>query len=216
MKLYEYANEDQLRTALIERNLRDISTQLEDLRRALAEVVGPAADALPSINVVVTISPDNVSPFAIGFYAREYGSGRPYRWTGDGNIFEFRLLLNRNCSWNFVMHADPANGVDLQDIKGFVDYAEIPLQVFPGPNQIQGTVPQRLFSNQLVLSFYHPKNSVPSQVDASNPDSRSLCLAFYEMNLSPELPQSDAAQQAVLAAAPEARKGRRQSRAIRK
>jgi hypothetical protein len=215
MRLYEYASENELRTALIERNLRDILAQLEDLRRTLGERVGTAAELVPSADTIVTISPDDVSPFAIGFYAREYGSGRPYRWTGDGNIFELRIHLNRSCNWNFVMHADPATGVELQAIKGFVDYAEIPLQVLLGANRIQGSVSRRLFSNQLVLSFFHPQSTVPSQVDPNNLDSRSLSLAFYELKLSPELPQIEA-EQTEIPPAPQARKGRRQAKSAQK
>jgi hypothetical protein len=211
VRLYEYANESQLRTALIERNIQEILTQLDDLKRTLAGIVGAAPGVLPGADTIVLISPDDVSPFAIGFYAREFGSGRPYRWTGDGNIFEFRIHLNRNCEWKFVMHADPANGVDIQAIKGFVDYAEVHLQVATGTNEITGTVPRKLFSNQVVLSFFHPQNAVPSQTDPSNADNRPLCLAFYEMKLSPEFPQTEVPKEEIQSA-PQARKGRRHSK----
>lgn len=187
MRLNEYANEDQLRTTLIERNLREITLQLDELRKIVAELVGARADIVPPDDAVVTVSPDNVAPFAMGFYAREYGNGRPYRWTGDGNVFELRIHLNRCCDWRFTMHADPANGVDLQATKAFVDYAEIPLEVVAGANLISGTVPRKLFASQLVLSFYHPQSVVPNHFDSSSPDARSLCMAFYEMRLTPHI-----------------------------
>jgi hypothetical protein len=215
VSLYEYANESQLRTALIERNLRELATELSDLRRTLAEVVGAAATILPTADTVVTISPDDVSPFAMGFFAREFGNDRPYRWTGDGDVFELRITLNRSCDWQFIMHADPAHGVELGLLKAFVDYAEIPLQIIPGANHVHGVVPRKLFSNQLVLSFYHRQKSVPNQQDPSNPDNRSLCLAFYELKLSPELSQP-VVLQPVDAVGRETRKGRRETKVARK
>jgi hypothetical protein len=187
VKLYEYKNEDLLRTALIERKLTEISTELADLRAGLAAVVGLVEETLPPVDFRLKITADDVAPFSAGFYEREFNGGRPFRWTGDGALFEFRVSLNRNCDWTFEIYVVPAQGVALDSLKGFADYSEIPLQFSAEGDRIRGTVPRRLFSNLLVLSFYHPERIIPSQVNERNADNRTLCLAFYELELWPKL-----------------------------
>jgi hypothetical protein len=174
------------RVGLLERAISESRSQLDELRKA---VVG-AKNGCPSDEQnraqLVQIDADAVAPFAAGFYFKETDAhGRPYRWTGRSDFFELRFYLNRDVSWTFELEFMANPHVDVNLMRAFVDYAEVPLT--PGETGIiRGPVPTRPLCNFATITFYLPSRFVPRQLDPSSDDGRSLGIVFYRLSLRPE------------------------------
>jgi hypothetical protein len=178
----------EFRVALLERAMAENTRQMGELARALARL--GLAGALPAIEnsslQTITIDADAVSPFAAGFHRRETdATGRHYRWTGKADFFELRFALDRNAPWNFEMTLMGNDHVNLTLLRAFVDYAEIPIGINSLTGVVHGSIPKRLFANLVTLTFHLPARFVPSELDASSPDHRSLSAVFYKIEIIP-------------------------------
>jgi hypothetical protein len=174
------------RLAIMERGLTEVTARVGELASALAElahVTGPtdAASTQP-----IVLGADDISPFAAGFYQREFDSAdRPYRWTGRGSFFEMRIRLNRNFEWSFNMELQRNRHVNISKLRGYVDYIEIPVQANGADGNIRGVIPSKPFGNSAVLTFQLPNLFVPNQIDPDSPDNRTLGVVFYEFQAEP-------------------------------
>lgn len=190
------------RVGLLERASAENARRLAEIGRAIAQMRGTndSRRALPPREFA--IDADSVSPFDTGFYYRQMDdAGRPYRWTGRGDFFELRFALDRNVAWKFWMELQANQHVALAQLRGFVDYAEIPLDLERLGGPVGGIVPARPLSNVIVMTFHLPVHFVPRELDPSSTDSRTLGVVFYGIKFAPlaapdgEAPlESDAAQ----------------------
>jgi hypothetical protein len=175
----------EMRLKMAERAVAQLTARLGELTTTLADVVA-IRPSLQHLEKVV-IGADTVGPFALGFHERETDmEGRPYRWTGNGPTFEFRFGLNRNVDWSFTMELGPNSRSDISTLRGFVDYAEIEIDVSQKLGLVHGVIPARAFARLAIVSFYLPGLFVPSQADPQTPDSRSLGVVFYEFRADPK------------------------------
>jgi hypothetical protein len=170
------------RVELIERAVAEQGRRLDELMRALSE--DEALDLRVPEKIVV--DPISVSPFASGFHFHENDdAGRPYRWTGRGDFFELRVQMNRNVDWTFEMELRGNDHVNVDPLRCFVDYIEVPIS-FGGPSWLaMGRVPAKPLSNRAVLTFYLPDHFIPSKLDPSSVDHRRLSAVFYGLTLVP-------------------------------
>jgi len=83
------------------------------------------------------------------------------------------------------MHLMSNANVDLTQLRAFVDYAEVPIQLEASGAHIHGPVPAKHFSHLITLTFYLPSNFVPSRLDPNSADNRSLGVVFYGLKLDP-------------------------------
>ncbi len=174
-----------VRVTLAERAIADASIRIAELTEAVVALMGGERPVAPAGPLHAVIDADAVSPFALGFYQREFDKlGRPFRWTGKGSIFELRLRLDRNVQWSFAMEVQPNPNVDTALLRAFVDYVEVPTTADPTGKVLSGIIPERLFSNLATLTFMLPKTFVPAQVNPAVQDSRTLGLIFYELRLT--------------------------------
>jgi hypothetical protein len=188
------ANDMAIRLALAERAIADASIRIGELTRAVAALSGADRRPAPTTARAAVVDADAVSPFALGFYHREFDKlGRPFRWTGKGNIFEIRLRLDRNVQWSFAMEVQPNPNVDAGALRAFVDYMEVPAAIDATGKVLGGVMPERLFSDFATLTFLLPNTFIPAQVNPSAQDNRTLGLIFYELRVSPEPPGKQAA-----------------------
>lgn len=184
-----------LRIGMLERATAENQRRLLELERTLSDLQdtsGPAA--LPPREL--TITADSMSAFWAGFYYRQMDEvGRPYRWTGRGDFFEFRFAIDRNVPWKFRMEIYGNDYVPIRQLKGFMDYVEIPLD-FEGENgSVSGVVPMRNFCRTVVATFYLPSHFVPREFDPASTDIRELGAVFYELKLFPiNVPSRGAAE----------------------
>lgn len=177
----------EFRVALLERAFTSANTQIRELTTTLAKVtnLSPKDDAAPQ---ALSVNPDSIAPFSAGFYSREGDpEGRAFRWTGPGDHFEFRLGLNRNLPWSFVMEVASNEHLHASRLRAFVDYVEVPTQVDPAGAFVHGEIPVREFGTVATLTFFMPNTFRPSQTEPGSKDSRSLGLVFYHLRLDPAL-----------------------------
>jgi hypothetical protein len=171
-----------LRLLLAERAIAESAARIAELTGALAqltEVTQPsvAADVPP-----VVVDADAVSPFALGFYQREFDKlGRPFRWTGKSDLFEIRLRLNRSAPWSFALELQPNPNVDTRKLRAFVDYIEIPVAIDDAGKTVSGAIPERYFGTAATVTFLLPNTFVPSTVNPAVQDNRALGVIFYEL-----------------------------------
>jgi hypothetical protein len=185
------------RLGLLERAMMDSSIRIGDLTERIARFEDGAATSGSEIPEPFEIKAEEISPFAIGFYAKETDNdNRTYRWTGSINFFEFRFALNRDVAWAFNMQIATNPNVNIGELRAFADYAETPIQVDRAEQNVSGTIPIRRFSNIVTLSIYQPSVFVPQQLDPSSEDRRSLGIVFYNLTLTPALAQADTAKPA--------------------
>jgi len=175
----------QERLAIAERAIADATVRINELSHALGEIAQtPEGDEVS--RKALAIGADTVSPFSTGFYQREYdAAGRAYRWTGRGNLFELRIRLSRSFGWDFVMELQQNAHVDVAQLRGFVDYIEVPVEISAPEALVRGTIPARPFGRHAVLTFLLPNLFVPSQISSESSDTRSLGLVFYALRAAP-------------------------------
>jgi hypothetical protein len=169
-----------IRLVLAERAVAEQATRIAELTAALAGLTGATQPSATGDEIVVDA--DAVSPLALGFYHRELDKlGRPFRWTGKSDLFEFRLRLNRSVPWSFAVELQSNPNVDMTMLRGFVDYSEIPVDVDETSKTVSGTIPERYFGTNATLSFLLPNTYVPSTINPAAQDNRTLGLIFYEL-----------------------------------
>ncbi|HTW31952.1 MAG TPA: hypothetical protein VMD76_09750 [Candidatus Sulfotelmatobacter sp.] len=168
------------RVALLERAVTENARRLAELARVLR------GDKRSGARETVTIDADSVSPFAAGFHFRETdATGRPYRWTGRGDFFELRVRLDRNTDWTFEMDLRGNDHVNVASLRGFVDYVEVPIAFSVLEAHAIGEIPAKPLSDVAVLTFYLPAHFVPSKLDPTSVDHRTLSAVFYGLKLVP-------------------------------
>lgn len=174
------------RLAIMERGLTEVTARVGELASALAELTQLTGPTDAASTQPVVLGADDISPFAAGFYQREFDSAeRPYRWTGRGSFFEMRIRVNRNFEWSFLMELQRNRHVNISKLRAYVDYIEIPVQVNGSDGYIRGVIPSKPFASSAVLSFQLPNLFVPNQIDADSPDNRTLGVVFYEFRAEP-------------------------------
>jgi hypothetical protein len=176
----------EFRVRLLERSLADAKTRITELSQALAGIAGlPSYASDPHANPIV-IDANAIAPFASGFYPCEEDlEGKAFRWTGHGDFFEFRIVLNRNFRWAFAMEVRPGPGVEVGKIRAFVDYAEIAVQIDADGSHVRGVIPERPFASVLALTFHLSSRFIPSEADSSSNDTRTLSLQFRGLKIKP-------------------------------
>jgi hypothetical protein len=180
-----------VRLLLAERAIAESATRIAELTQALAQLTDVGQPSAAGQTLVVDA--DAVSPFSLGFYHRELDKlGRPFRWTGRSDVFEFRLRLNRNVSWSFEMEVQPNPNVDTKKLRGFVDFIEIPVEIDDAGKTVKGLVPERYFGTSATVTFLLPNTYVPSTVNPSVQDNRTLGLIFYELRAKVRPSKDDA------------------------
>ena len=178
------ASEDQLnfRLGLVERAVAEQGRRLAELAQCLDGDGGRARPAPEPIFV----DADAVSPFAAGFHFRETdATGRPYRWTGRGDFFELRVRLNRYVPWTFELDLRGNDHVNVETVRAFVDYIEVPVGMAGASGHPTGPVPAAPHSDLAVFTFHLPTHFVPSKLDPSSVDHRTLSAVFYGLRLVP-------------------------------
>jgi hypothetical protein len=186
------------RVGLIERAVAENARRLGELAHALE---GERQSAEHGLQPII-MNADSVAPFAAGFHFREFdATGRAYRWTGKGDFFELRVALDRSSEWTLELDLRGNDHVSVETLRAFADYIEIPLRFAGSMPHFSGTLPKKTCSNLAVLTFYLPAHFVPSRLDPSSVDHRSLSAVFYELKLVPRLdgapaPRTDGVVQA--------------------
>jgi hypothetical protein len=169
-----------IRVLLAERAVAEQASRIADLTAALAALTGVEQPSAGHQTIVVDA--DAVSPLALGFYHREFDKlGRPFRWTGKSDLFEFRVRLNRGAPWSFELELQGNPNVDMKKLRGFVDYIEIPVEIDDANKIVSGTIPERIFGTTATVSFLLPNTYVPSVLNPAVQDNRTLGLIFYEL-----------------------------------
>jgi hypothetical protein len=169
-----------IRLLLAERAIAEQAARMAELTAALAGLTGIEAPSATGQSIVVDA--DAVSPLALGFYHREFDKlGRPFRWTGKSDLFEFRVRLNRNAAWAFELELQANPNVEMKKLRGFVDYIEIPVEVGDANKTVSGIIPERIFGATATVSFLLPNTYVPSIINPDVQDNRTLGLIFYEL-----------------------------------
>jgi hypothetical protein len=184
MRMENSRTEDEIgfRVGLMERAVAEQGRRLGELVRALSndetqERPPPAA---------IMVDADSVSPFAAGFHFRETdATGRPYRWTGRGDFFEIRIRLDRRVEWSFELDLRGNDHVNVDTLRAFVDYVEVPVGFGRAGAHPVGKVPTKALSDLAVFTFYLPTHFVPSKLDPESVDHRSLSAVFYGLKLVP-------------------------------
>ena len=169
-----------IRLLLAERAVAEQASRIAELTAALAGLTGVEQPSAGDQTIVVDA--DAVSPLALGFYHREFDKlGRPFRWTGKSDLFEFRVRLNRGAPWSFELELQGNPNVDMKKLRGFVDYIEIPVEIDDANKIVSGTIPERIFGATATVSFLLPNTYVPSVINPTVQDDRTLGLIFYEL-----------------------------------
>jgi hypothetical protein len=175
------------RMGLLERAVAENARRLGELAHALD---GGDADTGHEPQTII-VDADSVAPFAAGFHFREFdATGRPYRWTGKGDFFELRVALDRKFEWAFELDLRGNDHVNVEPLRVFADYVGIPLAFIGSLPHFSGTLPTRSCSSAAVLTFYLPVHFVPSRLDPSSVDHRSLSAVFYDLRLVPRLAET--------------------------
>jgi hypothetical protein len=171
------------RLGLIERAVAEQGRRLDEFIGALD---GDEIGSRPAPRAII-VDADSVSPFAAGFHFRETdATGRPYRWTGRGDFFEIRLRLDRSVEWTFELDLRGNDHVNVAPIRAFADYIEVPVGSGGPGGHPMGLIPAKTHSELLVLTFYLPTHFVPSRLDPSSVDHRTLSAVFYGLKLVPD------------------------------
>jgi hypothetical protein len=174
------------RLRIVERALAEATAQIGELASAMAEVADLTGLSDAASTQPVTISADDITPFAVGFYQREFDTAdRPYRWTGKGSFFELRVRINRNFEWSFVMELQRNRHVNISKLRAYVDYMEVPVESNDADGYIRGVIPSRPFGSSAILTFQLPNLFVPKQIDHDSPDNRTLGVVFYDIRAEP-------------------------------
>jgi hypothetical protein len=169
------------RLGLVERAVAEQGRRLDEFIEALA---GDEEQSRPAPRSIL-VDADAVSPFAAGFHFRETdATGRAYRWTGRGDFFELRVRLDRRVEWAFELDLRGNDHVNVAQLRAFVDYVEVPIDFTPNLHP-RGRSPKKKQSELAVFTFYLPTHFVPSRLDPSSVDHRSLSAVFYGLKLDP-------------------------------
>lgn len=177
-------SDDQLnfRLGLIERAVAEQGRRLSEL----AQVLNGKNDRERPAPKPIFVDADSVSPFAAGFHFRETdATGRPYRWTGRGDFFELRVRLDRSTPWTFELDVRGNDHVNVETVRAFVDYIEVPVASAGATGHPTGPVPMAPHSDLAVFTFHLPTHFVPSKLDPSSVDHRTLSAVFYGLRLVP-------------------------------
>ncbi len=181
----------ELRVTLAERALAETTMRLAELTNALADIANVDRSARRQDTDSFVLTAEKAVPFAIGFHQLEHDDDdRPYRWTGNGSLFELRFRLDRDQEWAFAMEVKPNEHVDILGLRAFADYMEIPVQIDESQAFIRGTIPARIFSRSVILTFHLPSTFVPSRIDPAFSDHRALGVIFYEIQIEPRAPKA--------------------------
>lgn len=179
-------NNAEMRIALAERAIAEMAARISELTVALANVAQLKSSADGAVEEDIIIGADEISPFTTGFYQREHDRmDRPYRWTGRSDLFEMRFKVNRNIEWTFTIEGSANPNIDIFALQAFVDYVKVPVEIQEHGKFIIGTIPQKLFSNIVTLTFSLPGSFVPNLIDPMSSDARKLGIVFYELRATP-------------------------------
>jgi hypothetical protein len=174
------------RLRIVERALAEATAQIGELANAIAEMADITGLSDPASTQPLTINADDITPFAVGFYQREFDTAdRPYRWTGKGSFFELRVRISRNFEWPFIMELQRNRHVNISKLRGYVDYMEIPVQANEADGYIRGIIPSKPFGSSAILTFQLPNLFAPKQIDPDSADNRTLGVVFYEIRAEP-------------------------------
>jgi hypothetical protein len=160
-----------------------MSTELADLRAAVATLRGGGNGAVAGVPRSVFFDADDVGPFERGFYQREFdGNGRAFRWTGHGEFVEFRFFIDRNAAYHFAINGQLYGGGDVGPVRAFVDYAEVPVEAVQSGSgvKLSGSIPPSPFATRATLTLWSPSRWVPEAGD-----ERTLWFAFYDLTAEP-------------------------------
>jgi hypothetical protein len=181
----------QARIALLERRLQFVADEVSvALARIALAADGAAANGgeqrYPS---TLSFDADSLSPFALGFYEREYDSdSKAFRWTGNGPICELRFHLDRGEDRAFRMAVGTTPEDILAQVNGFVDYAPVPLALEEdGPHRlVTGSIPKRQHARLAVVSFLLGRE-VPQRTEANGAEDHAedqwLGFRFYAFSV---------------------------------
>jgi hypothetical protein len=177
---------DRIMLDMILAKMQYLSSELADLRAAVTELQ-PAANGAPLSRIpsTVLIGAEEVGPFERGFYRREFdGTGRPFRWTGDGEYVELRFFIDRNVVNRFEIRGRLYGDASLGPVRVFVDYAAVPVDVDcqEADVKISGEIPPTPLGTRAVVTLWSPVRWVPGE---ASDDERSLWFAFYELRTQP-------------------------------
>lgn len=173
------------RVAMLERRLQFLSDELHGaLSLVEAHSVGDTVGDVEGLDFSgeVAFDADSISQFAQGFYEREYDDvGRMFRWTGYGPFCELRFFMDRSQDRPFRMNIGATPPEVAAKVKGFVDYAAIPLTVEEdGENlTITGILPKRRYTRLAVLTFLLGKTSSKEKPKAE--EDQWLGFRFYSL-----------------------------------
>ena len=114
----------------------------------MREPTGQADESRPPrMASAVVVEPDSQGELALGFHHREHdAAGNPFRWAGKADHFELRFHIDRFAPRPFRMLGQFAPGVRPDQLRAYVDYRSIPVQVEyePGPDasaSVVGLIP---------------------------------------------------------------------------
>jgi hypothetical protein len=169
-----------LRLIVLERRVAELT--------ALVEAMRGAAPAVCSVGLprALELSADDMSSFGVGFYAREYDQhGTPFRWTGHGEFFELRFVLDRSGPRRVELRLRAPRATSLEPLSVFVDYAEVETTVaIDGQHVALSCVaPAAACAGRIVVSVYAPNTAI---VDDTAPAraGRPVGVMFYSASVT--------------------------------
>lgn len=187
MSLSDQSGGLEFRVRLLERSVADAVARLGELARSIAAIKGDSSSSAPEQTII--IDADAIAPFASGFHAREMdASGRPFRWTGGDDFFEMRCFANRNIPWTFELSIMSNPHVEIRQLRAFVDYVEVSVEIDAAGERVTGCLPVKPLSTLTTITFYLPAYFVPSHLDPASVDNRTLGVVFYGLRLDPVRP----------------------------
>ena len=151
-----------LRLTLLERQVTDLAATIEALRHIL-----PPATGLPE---TLHLSADDIASFGVGFHPREFDeAGTPFRWTGRGDFFELRAMLDRSVPRQLELRLRAPRIEALEPVSVFIDYAEVAADLSNGgaDHRLRCILPAAA-GGRVVVTVYAPnttlhEGSVPAQ-----------------------------------------------------
>ena len=174
------------RLALIERRLQllgeEVSGALSD-GTALVSHTAEGGERNTNFSGNISFDADSLSQFSLGFYQREYDqSGIPFRWTGSGPLCELRFFIDRGADRPFRMNAGITEEGILSQLKGFVDYAPVPLKIEKkGESRfVTGIIPKRAYTRLAVMTFLLGRPP-PKKKKSKEADYQWLGFRFYSL-----------------------------------
>ncbi len=153
----------ELRLTLLERQVAELTTAIETLRHGIAPAAG--------LSATLGITADDIGNFGVGFYPREFdGRGVPFRWTGNGDYFELRAVLDRSVPRRLELRLRTPRAEALDPLAVFVDYVQVEAELVASGADVvlRCPLPAAPSSGRVVVTVHAPntavhKESVPGQ-----------------------------------------------------